>query len=521
MQQADEDGTNAEEEDDDTKVLQINRFKLYLQRYRKAYMIKERAESISRILGSTLQEVSYNETVEIFHTSTANYMSWIKSGKISFEHQPALSPENTGVPGLRRFMYNLPAPRNLRDYTYHINTVVPAFIEKSKRVVTQSDRDAGFKTIADEFDELRGRFLGALAEALHKHCGEYSTVSVARIEKDSNAYKEGLRKRIQKNWLELKASAFNRIIKSRGHVPQGTSRAKGLEKTVNWNMELATLLKPGFQRWYALHAGHLRQLRAALPLNMDKLFHQAIALMNSSAANLITVEKAKLKFGPMQHRMKSKVLAMVDEMIAEEKRLLHRATLEDERENNLISAITDEIYDDIFAATPELKSIVKGKKRYHMGILKFKKIQLENRFLAAENHFVDRAIEQFRNQLNEKMGGLIDKHIERLNAMFDNYSKNLRDHAPVDYTINPLGEQVREQLEKHLPYIESQAEALLGHLPIGFKNEDEATVNVEYLHDSGDSIQDLGYFIEQVSKSKRKATDGSKAMVKRIKHEHD
>ncbi|KAI4647068.1 uncharacterized protein J4E78_009040 [Alternaria triticimaculans] len=519
MQQADEDATTAEEEDDNTKILLVSRYKSYLQRYRKAYMIRERAESISRILGSTLQELSHDDTVEIFHTSTANYMSWIKSGKIQYDQQPALSAEHTGVPAIRRFLYNLGAPQNLRSYILHGKVTVPAFVEKLKRVVTQSDRDAGFVTIADEFDDLRRRFLGDLAKMLHWHCLGYSKSSISKIEKDINVYKGALDKRILKKWLDLKNAAWNRILKNRGYVPQGTSKAKGLENTVNWNLELATLLRPGFYKWYAVHSEHLKKLRAALPLTMDDLFNKTMALMKDSAANLITVEKAKLKFLPMQHRMKSKILAMMDEMIAEEKRLLHRATLEDERENNMIATITDEIYDYVFAATPEIKSIVKGKKRYHMPVLKFKKSQLEARFLKAENHFVDRAIATFRTQLDDKMGALIDKHFEKLNAMFDEYSTNLRDHAPVDYKIMPLGEQVREQLEKHLPYIESQAEALLGHLPKGSEDGDEAAANAEFLDDAGDGIRDLGYFIEQVSKSKRKAPDNSKAMVKRIKTE--
>jgi hypothetical protein len=473
MQKADEDGTNAEEQDDDTKMLQINRYKTYLQCYKKAYMIKERAASISKMFGSTLQNSTYDETVDMFHTSTADYMNWIKTGKITFDRQPALSPEDTGVPAVRRFLFNLPASQNLRDYTYHIRTIVPAFIEKLKRVVTQSDRDAGFKTIADEFDDLRGRWLGDLAKMLHWTCATYSKDSVAKLEKDSNAYKEALRKHIQKRWLELKAAAFNRITKSRGHVPQGTSKAKGLESTVNWNMELAVILKPGFQKWYAVHSVQLKKLRAALPLNMDVFFHKTIALMNDSAANLITVEKAKLKFKLIQHRMKSKVIAMMDEMIAEEKRLLHRATLEDERENNIISAITDEIYDDVFAATPELKCTVKGKKRYVMGILKFKKERLDAHFLTAESHFVDRVITVFKKQLDEKMNGLIEKHFEKLNAMLDEFSNSLRDHAPVDYLVNPLGEQIREQLEKHIVFIEDKAETLHGHLTKAA--EDEST----------------------------------------------
>jgi hypothetical protein len=142
-----------------------------------------------------------------------------------------------------------------------------------------------------------------------------------------------------------------------------------------------------------------------MPLALDMLYHKTVALMNDSAANLITVEKAKIKFASLQHQMKSKAIAMMEEMIAEEQRLLHRATLEDERENNIVAAITDEIYDDVFAATPELKTTAKGKKRYVTPILKYRKERLEAHFLTAESHFIDKIIAHFKKQLEEKMTG--------------------------------------------------------------------------------------------------------------------
>lgn len=521
MQKADDDAAAAEDEEDSNEMLQINRYKLYLQRFKKSYMIAERKEQISEKLGATLQGLSHEGPVEIFHTATSDYMTWIKSEKIAYERQPALSPEDTGVPTIRRYLYNLPASQNLRDYTHHIDIMVPAFIEKMKRVVTQSDRDVGFRTIANELDDLRARLLGDLVKTMKYSCATYAKGSIGKIEQDRNAYKEAVSMRIEKRWLSLKSAAFTRILKSRGTVPQGTSKAKGLENTVNWNLELASILKPGFQKWYASHSAALAKLKAALPPALDTIYHKMVALMNDSAANLMTVEKSKMKFLPLRHKMRSKIVGLMEEMIAEEKKLLHRATLEDERENNIISAITDEIYDDVFASFPEIKSTVKGKKRYWMPILRFRKSQLEARFLKEESHFVDKVMSSFMKQLEDRMSGLIDKHFEKLNAMFDDFSKLLRDHAPVDFDINPLGEQVREELEKHIPYLEDKAEALRSLLPLALKEEDDTAAGPEDVEGTGDQVQDLNYFLDKVSKAKRKSGDASKMMVKRVKLEDD
>ncbi|KAH9866645.1 hypothetical protein J1614_008337 [Plenodomus biglobosus] len=483
-------------------------------------MIEERKDVVSKKLGAELQGPSQNESVEILHTSTSDYMMWIKSDKIPFDHWPALSPEETGVPAVRRYLFDLPASQNLRDYIYHINEAVPAFVDKLKRVITQSDRDAGFQTIAEEFDNLRGQFMPAMVKQAHNALASYSKTSIGKINKDSAAYKESLNVRMNKKWLPLKHAAFTRIIKSRGMVPLGTSKAKGLENTVNWNAELASILKPGFIKWHATHTAQLRTLGAALPLQLQRLYVLTLSLINNSAANLITVEKAKKKWEPYKHGIQSKVLAMMDELIAEELRLRHRVTLEDARENNVIAAITDGIYDDVFASTPDLKPSQQGKpKRYVTPVLRYRKERLEKHFLSPDDHFIDKIINTFQDQLDEKMRSLVDKHFAKMNAMFDQYSKLMRDHAPVDYAINPIGEKQRQDLEMEIDHIEAVAKSLRDMLPAVCKKEAEGNAVEIYFDDHGDQIQDLDYFIDKVSSSKGIKTEAASGSSKRIKTE--
>ena len=528
VNKADEDAATADEDGDDAKVGQISRYKQYLERYRKSQVIRDRTESIDKVFGATLSGLTSEGSIEIIHTSTADYMIWIKSEKIAFNNQPALSPEETGVPAIRRLLFNLPSSQNFKDYTNHIENTVPAFVEKLNRVVTQSDRDAGFATIADDFDDLRSRFLGDMVKQLKWCFNNYSIISVNKIKKDTKAYKIAVKSKVQNSWLVLKCGAFTRVLKSRGTVPQGTSKAKGLEKTVNWNAELAAIFTPGLNNWYATHTEQVRLLRAALPPSLDRLYLEAISMMNKSQANLITVEKAKLKFDPLRIRMKSKLMAMMDEMATEEKRLLNRATLKDERENNMVAALTDSIFDDVCACAPALKATLPGKsKRYVTPIFKFKKDCLEKHFLHEEAHFVDRFIKLFQEQLEEKMEKLIDKHFGKLTAMFEEYTKLLREHTPIDFTVDPRGLAIRTELEKHIAYIEGKSEALKDILPIDLTQEDESMLASEDSFDESNSVQDLAYFIEMASKRKRGKREASTSKtrrepepkVKRIKYE--
>ncbi|KAI8942139.1 hypothetical protein NX059_000229 [Plenodomus lindquistii] len=520
IQRADEDATVAEEENDSNKQILLKRYAQYLQRFKKVQMIRSRIDNINAKLGQELQGPSEKDSVEILHTSTSDYLNWIKAEKIPFDKWPALSPEETGVPGVRRFLYDLPASQNLRDYVHHINNVVPAFVDKLKRVITQSDRDAGFPTIADAFDDLRGRFIKTMVRQLHEQLASYSKSSVGKIMKDSRAYKELLRGLMTKRWLSLKSAAFTRILKGRGMVQQGTSKAKGLENTVNWNAEIALILKPGFVKWHAAHTEHLRVLKIALPLQLDRLYVDTLGLISHSAANLITVEKAKKKWGPYRHRIQSKAMAMMDELMSEQLKLRHRAIIEDDRENNLIAAMTDDIYDDVFASTPELKPTPPGKpKRYVTPILRFRKDRLEKHFLSPDDHFVDRTISFFQDQLDEKMRSLVDKHFAKLNATFDEFSKLMREHGPIDYSINTMGEKQREDIEKEIPYIEELATSLRDMIPLACRKEDGGTGMDDYLDDASEQAQDLEYYIDKVSTAKRPAGDTAGGTLKRVKIE--
>jgi hypothetical protein len=113
--------------------------------------------------------------------------------------------------------------------------------------------------------------------------------SISKIKRDAKAYKDDVQRRIQKHWLILRSPALARLLKSKGTVPQGTSKAKGLENAGNWNAELASIVRPDFQNWYVSHSENTKLLKDALPLQLDRLYQEMVFMMNKSQANLITV----------------------------------------------------------------------------------------------------------------------------------------------------------------------------------------------------------------------------------------
>lgn len=518
--QADMESLQAEEEDDLSRMLRAERYKRYLDRTKKTLAIQERAINISAILGEILRGPSKDDIINIFHTSTSDYINWLGAEKIPYDRQPDLCPEDTGVPAVRRFLFNLPATQNLRSYARIINVTVPAFVDKLKRVVSQSDRDADFQTIASECNAMHELRLRELSKQIIGAFLSTSKAASMRAKKDVPGYKTRIDDHVRKHWVALPAAAFNRLLKSRGIVPKGTSKAKGLEKSVNWNADLARFLTPLFTKWHAAHMIQLRNLRSALPLWMNRFYFATVTQMNNTAANLVTVEKAKKKWSFSRYRLQTKVEAMVHEMMVEEKRLLNRVTLEVERENNLIAEITDSIYDEVFASFPELKSKPGQAKRYVMSPVHFRRNLLKELLISPgpQAHFVDKVCALYQEKSGEMMQHLVDKHFKIITGILHDIMKIIHDHGPVDFTIDNLGETMREVLNGHIPFIEAKAQTLRDLLPASLKkgHDETSTERDEFLEDSYDQIQDLKYFVDKV-KSKRVAEMSKGGAEKKLK----
>jgi len=510
IQEAEDAATAAEEDDDSRMSDSLTRHKTYLERVRKQIKIVDRARDISKDLTDKLQDRSTTEVPQFFHISAAEYMKWIKREKLIFRDQPDLPPEMTGIPSVRRYLYDLPAQRNLTAYNFHMNIVVPAFIEKLKRVVTESDRDADFRTIADDFDRLRTSFMGHLLVQTRSSFRSFSKTSINVIRAHTRAARQQVDHKIRKKWFLIKGQAFTKVLKARGNVPPGTSRAKELEQGCQWNMDLAQTMAPAFQKWYESHIEAMRVLREALVPALDQLYQRTLKLFHDSTANLVIVDRAKVKWEPMRYRLRVKMIALMDKVVEIDERFLHRATMEDERENNIISAMTGPMYDEIYHAAPELRApSKKSKQKYVTPKIAFQKSMMDRMFLHSDNHFVDELTAKFQELLDARIDGLVTAQFEEMNSLLDDFSTSLREQAPVNYHVNPVGKKIRDDLRQLIPSIEEKAAELQGQLPKLIKNEKEQEI-VEVYDDPQASNEGLEFFITKANKRKKTDERGPK-----------
>jgi hypothetical protein len=512
-----------DDEDDETlkKKSVIDKYKSYLERTMKQKKVFDRAEDITPELAAKLQGRSAQSVPQIFHTSASEYMEWIKPSKISYKNQPSLSVDMTGIPAIRQFLYSLPAEQNLKDNDNQINAVLPTFIEKIKRTVTEADRDGGFLTIADEFDGIRKDFMARMLSQAKSFFQSASDASINKIMVDVPNFKDQVTELYMEDWNELKAAAFNRILKCRGTVLKGVSKAKGLEQGTNWNKDLANILAPGFHKWSKFYIERVKPMIKSLAQAFNQFHHKALRTMNNSAANLPTVERAKRRWEPLRDRVRAKLLGLEDIILGCQTRTLQWATMEHDRENNLIAHVTDDIYDAVFTTAPALKPPnPKAKKQYKQYVepkLKFQKKKLAELFLHSDHHFVDRVINYFQAEFDKAMRQILNEHFAGIEKLFEDYSIAIRQQAPIDYTITPEGEAIRAEVEQRIPELQEKIDELRSMLPVRASQEDASYVQDDNF-DIKEDEDNLALIYEKMVKRKVELP-AERRQSKRVKQE--
>jgi hypothetical protein len=475
---------------------QLGKYKTYLERKLKQKKVQERAKDISTDLAMKLDGRTPEQVVECFHVSASEYMTWISKDRITFKDQPALTPELTGIPAIRQFLYDLPADSNCQALRRHAISTLPAFLEKIRRIVTDADRDVGFYNIADDFDLFREMAIPTIITQCKDHFRKMNAQNVAKSYGDGKPFKQHVDNLLKKDWLTLKAPAWNRIVKSRGTVPPGASKAKGLENGSDWNKDLADILAPALRKWYTCQMTEMKKTKHALRNQFDGTYNHVLYLMNKSPAGFGTIEKAKQKWTPyrLQFLAQSDILM---ETIEEKLRLLvRRATLEDSRQNNFIASITDDLFDEIFNSVPARKTTTSGKQAYASPKLKFQKNKLNELFLGPSNHFADMAKKKFQAVVDSAIENILDEHIGKIAQLLTKFSDMLRSQAPVSYTITQTGENIRADLRSVLPTLEEKATKLRDILPVTVKNEDDAEVAPCEFSETQPSIKSLSFYLD-------------------------
>jgi hypothetical protein len=117
-----------------------------------------REAAVATVIRETrlIKEDMRDKGIGIFSTAPKEYMTWKNPNRMQ---DPILDPETCGIPGLRRWLFSLPANTNFQRYRDHVFKDIPKLRKRATRVQEKHVEDEGYaemrRQLEQETPELR------------------------------------------------------------------------------------------------------------------------------------------------------------------------------------------------------------------------------------------------------------------------------------------------------------------------------------------------------------------------------
>lgn len=490
----------AEEDGDEEEQRSLENYAMYLNRERIRLKVLQSSASISQTFERKFEDLIRKDRVRLFHSSASMYLRWIEKPKLPFVRQPALTPEMTGIPEIRRFLFNLTASGNLRDTRNQVFHEVNSYLEIIDRVVNAIDRSAGFTILADDFAGLHKLCIEDL------QCGTIGIFSrCSKLLEDTHAIANAVeRQRIDRMvkdcWSSYPHGSFNRILKEKGCIHPGISKARCLINGCDWNRDLSAHLEDTLKEWRLQQHWLNKTLQKSLSDFFQGYFGQVIHDMAHSKSDVSAIATARNKWLPYRKRMLMQVNKLVKNLISTQNLLYRQGTMADGSLNSLVPSLTGELWDEIYKSIPAEKEGGTGKKKQYVEPKhKFQKRVMLSLFCDPKNHFFDQAIRKFQAVADNELGELRKEFIEDVDDILKGFKQLLQDLVPVNYYVTPQGEYIRSGLRDLLPLLRGQAndlQELVPSEPIKIDDDDQDDID-----DSESNGKGLSYYIDKTATS--------------------
>lgn len=510
---ATDDGDEEQEVENLRRRSRLENYDTYLTRQLLCLKITERKRSIdsdyavnrfSDVIGNAQQPDQHNDQhkLRMFHTSVPEYMKLTARDFIPFKAQSSLSPELTGVPAIRKYLFNIPADSNLRDLRNHVYTEVNCCLDNIDRVVYTENRSEGFQILAAEIKTKKDAFMVDVASGLKKSFKDASEIINDMTAPEMAVYRQNIDTLIEDYWLKSYTYAtFNKIMKQKGYVLKGTSKAPALKEGCNLNQELSLTLDDLLNDWRSRQRRMNETLRETLPKFFNELFDSVMDTIHHSKSDVSAIAMTKRKWAPYQARL----LTQVDILLANLKEaqiwLYNRALMKDVSQLGPVAYVTLKLYDEVYTAVAPLKHPSDPKRKQRkVGRYQFQKQTLEHLFIDPNCHILDKIVVVFRGVVEGRIGTVLNEHITNVNQILDEFLQTIQGLAPIEYELTPRGERIRASQRKMLPTLRKYAHDLQSLItPEDIKAENSQSYSS--VAGSGGK-KDLYTIIEQVSAAK-------------------
>jgi hypothetical protein len=214
----------------------------------KEYILKEARRAYIEREAAVVQQQMQAKGVEVLSVSARQYALCVDPLQ---DEEPKISPEATGIPALRRYLFSVPAQTNYRALHHHVFETLPDLVVQIKRILEKFSNDEDYARmrvlVIEQVAKLRD-VLESLARSLPS---EHVATPWTAIEKHTII--SALTSVIQKlSHPTVVYSTFSKMLRENGIPVNGKALGRNLNEEVlttmssyieTWNIEMMTRIE--------------------------------------------------------------------------------------------------------------------------------------------------------------------------------------------------------------------------------------------------------------------------------------
>lgn len=444
---SDEDGRDIA--DDERKVQRLYDYLEYLTQMAQIAFIETRADAVAIEMRGAFKNLD-PDPIEVFSVSAGRYMDWMKAHQ---QTRPVLSPEMTGIPGLRKLLLSIAADRNWEAYRHHTFSKLPSLNKKISRITDENKKDDAYAIIRPDFGkqvaECKTRQLNAFRNFIEKGIPDVWTDAGIKDQKyrDINEIVKGWHKGL--GW-----KTYDKAVRENGIVLKTKSaKFKTDGAQFNWNEDIGEEIYDQMGSW-------------------KKRMDQAVAEFAEEFGNITAeaCEKISRSISESSLVPQLKDIAIEDWGEREEAVIEHSAELE-----GILGEEVDAIYEYATTETDIRCMIARANREIFekaaqgprgKGMYQAQQQTIKTKFRRRDEHgdnIVERlektVLERTKENLDYSFAEFLQAHIDE----FELFEEQIGDRLPADYEMTPHDRQIRVALRYMLPDLHESIEKVQAH----------------------------------------------------------
>jgi hypothetical protein len=242
----------------------------------EAYILKEARHALIEREGAIIGQGLHDKRVEVLSVSALQYHLF---ASFRPDDEPKISPEATGIPALRRYLFSLPAQSNYQTLHRHIFETFPDLVIETKRVLDKFSNDQDYSRMRElvlNQAALLPSVLRNLARSLpRKH------VANPWVANDKHNIIPKLTSVIHRlRNPDVPYQTFEKMLRENGIPTNG----KGLGR--NLNEDISAVLSRYIEAWNNGMKAHIQTLAAQLELPLRSLQRNVRDCIGDISGNL-------------------------------------------------------------------------------------------------------------------------------------------------------------------------------------------------------------------------------------------